>query len=117
MARDYDLTGDSAARAVAAGLVTEDWYRTPLPRPVMKALMKRSDYPATRDTVLLFGLMAVSAGLAIALMPSWAALPFGWPMACSMALRWTRAGMNAVMGRPSKPVGKTVWSIRSPASA
>ncbi len=108
MARDYDLTGDSAARAVAAGLVTEDWYRTPLPRPVMKALMKRSDHPATRDTVLLFGLMAVSAGLAIALMPSWAALPFwlayGVLYGSAMDSRWHECGHGTAF--------KTRWKNR-----
>ena len=38
MPRDYSLTGPDARRAVDAGLVTEDWYRTPIDRKQMKAL-------------------------------------------------------------------------------
>lgn len=108
MARDYDLTGDSASRALAAGLVTEDWYRTPIPRPVMKALMKRSDQPATRDTVLLFGLMAGCAGLAIALMPSWWSVPawlaYGLLYGSAMDSRWHECGHGTAF--------KTRWKNR-----
>lgn len=76
MPRDYDLLGPDGQRALATGLVTENWYRTPIPRATMKALMKRADQPAIRDTVLLFGLMALFAGIAVALMPSWWSAPF-----------------------------------------
>ena len=34
--RDYNLTGPANAQAIASGLVTEDWYRTPIDRKVMK---------------------------------------------------------------------------------
>jgi hypothetical protein len=53
MPRDYDITGPNAQHAIEAGLVTPAWYRTDIERPVMKALMKRSDQPALRDTILL----------------------------------------------------------------
>ncbi|CUH82582.1 fatty acid desaturase [Tropicibacter naphthalenivorans] len=96
MARDYSMTGPDARRAVASGLVTEKWYRTPIDRKVMKALMKRSDQPATRDTVLLFGLMALFAGGAIAVMPSWWALPlwlaYGVLYGSAMDSRWHECG-------------------------
>ena len=96
MPRDYSLTGPDAQRAVDAGLVTEDWYRTPIDRKEMKALMRRSDQPAIRDTAILFGLMVVFAGAAIALMPSWWSLPFwlayGVLYGSAMDSRWHECG-------------------------
>ena len=38
--RDYSLLGPDADRAVAEGLVTMNWYRTPVPKKRMKALMR-----------------------------------------------------------------------------
>ncbi|WP_300437149.1 fatty acid desaturase [uncultured Mameliella sp.] len=96
MPRDYDLTGGDARRALDAGLVTEDWYKTPIDRKQMKALMKRADQPAIRDTLILFGLMAVFAGAAIALMPSWWSVPFwlayGVLYGSAMDSRWHECG-------------------------
>jgi len=42
----------------------------------MKELMTRSDGPAIRDTVILYGAMIVLAGLGIALWPTWYSAPF-----------------------------------------
>lgn len=96
MPRDYDLLGTDAVRAVTEGLVTENWYRTPIDRKVMKSLMKRSDQPAIRDTVILFGLMIGFAAAAIVLMPSWWALPFwlayGVLYGSAMDSRWHECG-------------------------
>ncbi len=96
MPRDYDLTGGYARRALDAGLVTEDWYKTPIDRKQMKALMKRADQPAIRDTLILFGLMAVFAGAAIALMLSWWSVPFwlayGVLYGSAMDSRWHECG-------------------------
>ena len=74
--RDYNQTGPANAQAIASGLVTEDWYRTPIDRKVMKDLMKRSDHPATRDTIVLFALMAALASAAVFIMPSRWSVPF-----------------------------------------
>ena len=74
--RDYSLLGDDGARAVATGLAAAEWYHTDVPRKQMKALMKRKDAPALRDTAILFGCMVVFAGLGIALWPSWWSAPF-----------------------------------------
>lgn len=74
--RDYSLLGPDSKRAKENGLVTEDWYKTDIPRKAMKALMKRSDQPALRDTIILYGLMVVFAATAIVLMPSWWSVPF-----------------------------------------
>jgi fatty acid desaturase len=59
--RDYSLTGPEADRAIERGLASAEWYHTDIPRKVMKGLMRRSDGPAIRDTVLWLALMAVTA--------------------------------------------------------
>ena len=42
----------------------------------MKELMRRSDYPAVRDTAIWLGLIGLFAGLGIAFWGSWRAVPF-----------------------------------------
>jgi hypothetical protein len=49
---DYSLTSAANAKAVEIGLANAEWYRTPIPRTRLKELMKRTDGPATRDTIL-----------------------------------------------------------------
>jgi hypothetical protein len=48
----YSLTGPEKQAAVAAGLAGGDWFRSAVPRKRMKELMRRSDYPAIRDTII-----------------------------------------------------------------
>ncbi|TNC69143.1 fatty acid desaturase family protein [Rubellimicrobium roseum] len=77
--RDYSLLGPDGRRAVETGLAAAEWYHTEVPRKVMKELMQRKDGPAIRDTILWLGLMAVFAGIAIALMLTghpWLSVPF-----------------------------------------
>ncbi|WP_265516702.1 fatty acid desaturase family protein [Nitratireductor luteus] len=74
--RDYSLVGPNARRAVETGLASAEWYHTDVPRKEMKALMKRSDGPAIRDTVLWLGSMIVLAGVAVYLFPSAWSVPF-----------------------------------------
>ena len=74
--RDYSLLGPDAARAVETGLAAAEWYHTDIPRKEMKALMKREDGPAIRDTILWLGAMVALAGIGIALWPSWWSAPF-----------------------------------------
>ena len=58
------------------GLASTEWHHFEVSRKDMKALMKRSDQPAIRDAIILFGCMIVYAGLGIALWPSWWSVPF-----------------------------------------
>jgi len=94
--RDYNLLGQDAERAVAAGLAAAEWYRSEIPRKQMKALMKRDDQPALRDCIILFSCMIAFAGLGIALWPSlWSApfwLAYGVLYGSSMDSRWHECG-------------------------
>jgi fatty acid desaturase len=74
--RDYSLLGPNASLAVENGLAAAEWYHTDVSRKEMKALMKRSDALAIRDTAIWLGLMVVFAGIGIALWPSWWSAPF-----------------------------------------
>jgi fatty acid desaturase len=73
---DYALTSPANARAVEIGLANAEWYRTPISRARMKELMRRTDGPATRDTILWIGAMIVTGGLGAYLWGSWACAPF-----------------------------------------
>ena len=72
----YSLAGPENQAAVDAGLAGGDWFRSEVPRKRLKELMRRSDYPAIRDTAIWAGLMIMFAGLGIALWGSWWAVPF-----------------------------------------
>jgi len=74
--RDYSLLGEDARQAVEQGLANADWYQTGVPRKELKALMKRSDGPAIRDTLVWLGAMVVFSAIAAWLYPSWWSLPF-----------------------------------------
>ncbi|WP_342619975.1 fatty acid desaturase family protein [Rhodoferax sp. GW822-FHT02A01] len=60
---DYRLIGGAAERAAAARLVNAQWYKCPVPRPVMKGLMQRDDAHALRDTALWYALIIGSGAL------------------------------------------------------
>ena len=49
--RDYSLIGRDTERALEQGLVAAEWYHTDVPRKRMKALMRRRNGPAIRDTI------------------------------------------------------------------
>jgi len=74
--RDYSLTGPEAERAIATGLASAEWYHSAVPRKEMKALMKRTDGPAIRDTALWIGLLILSAAGGIATWGTWWTVPF-----------------------------------------
>ena len=92
----YSLTGPENQAAVRAGLAGGDWFRSAVPRKRMKELMRRSDYPAIRDTIIWLGLMGLFAGLGIAFWGSWWALPFfgayGLLYGSTSDSRWHEAG-------------------------
>lgn len=73
--RDYDLLGRDGQLAVERGLASADWYHSSISRQQMKALMKRRDGPAIRDTLIWLTLLCGTAASAIVLWPS----PWAWP--------------------------------------
>ena len=94
--RDYALTGPERQRAFERGLAGADWYRTPVDRKTIRALMKRSDHYATRDISIWLGLLVVSGGGGALLWGSWWALPFflvyGVLYASAADSRWHECG-------------------------
>ena len=74
--RDYALLGRDAKHAEEIGLVSAQWYHTDVPRAQMKELMKRSDQPAIRDTLIWIAALIVSGGLGAWFWGTWAAVPF-----------------------------------------
>ncbi|WP_299192811.1 fatty acid desaturase [uncultured Litoreibacter sp.] len=76
MARDYSLSGDAGAAAVASGLASPNWYRPDIPPAEIRALMTKSDAIALRDTGLWIGALLGFAAAAVALWPSWWSAPF-----------------------------------------
>ncbi len=74
--RDYSLVGDDARRAIEMGLASAEWYHSDVSRKDMKELMRRSDSPAIRDTILWFALIAGSAVGGIYFWGSWYCVPF-----------------------------------------
>ena len=111
--RDYSIGGPDADRAIVEGLVTEDWYKTPIDRSVMKVLMQRTDHPALRDTVVLFGLMLVFSAVGIALWPSWWSVPFwlgyGVLYGSAMDSRWHECGHGTAF--KTRWLSKAVYQI------
>ena len=92
----YSLSGRENQAAVEAGLAGADWFRSAVPRKRMKELMRRSDGPAIRDTVIWLGLMIALAGLGIVFWGTWWAVPFflayGVLYGSSSDSRWHEAG-------------------------
>ena len=74
--RDYSLVGLDAQRAVETGLSAAQWYACPISRKELKALMRRRDGPALRDTAIWIGALLASGALAWHFWGSWAAVPF-----------------------------------------
>ncbi len=102
--RDYSLLGPDARRAVETGLAAAEWYHTDVPRKDMKALMQRTDGPAIRDTLILYGCMIVFAGIGIALWPSlWSApvwLAYGVLYGSASDSRWHECGHGTAFKTP-----------------
>jgi fatty acid desaturase len=94
--RDYSLLGRDAKRAVEQGLSNAQWYAAPIPRARLKELMKRSDGPAIRDTLIWFASFAITAGFAIYFWATWWCVPFflayGVLYGSSTDSRWHECG-------------------------
>jgi fatty acid desaturase len=102
--RDYDLLGHDAELAVAAGLKSAQWYHSELDRKELKALMKRRDGPAIRDTFIWLGLMVVFALGAILTWPTLWTIPFllayGVLYGSATDSRWHECGHGTAFKTP-----------------
>ena len=58
--RDYSPIGLDAKLAQENGLAAAEWYACPIPRKQLKELIKRTDGPAIRDTLIWFVALALS---------------------------------------------------------
>ena len=65
----YGLTSSATNFAVDSGLTEGDWFRCVIPRSRIKELMKRSDAPAIRDTVIWIGVALGAAMGGILIVP------------------------------------------------
>lgn len=105
---DYRLTGPEGARAIERGLADARWYATPIPKPLMRELLRRRDWPAARDTVLWFALLFAFGGAGYLLWgTAWAIIPFalyGIIYASSSDSRWHESGHGTAF--------KTDWCNR-----
>lgn len=105
MAKDYALTGETGRAACADGSASPAWYRTAVDPADIRALMVKSDAIALRDTLIWLAVMGVSAGLAVALWPSWWSAPFwliyGVMYGSASDSRWHECG--------HKTAFKTAW--------
>lgn len=113
--RNYSLLGPDGARAVETGLAAAEWYHTDVPRKVMKELMQRSDQPAIRDTLILYGCMIAFAGIGVALWPSWWSAPFwlayGVLYGSASDSRWHECGHGTAFKTPW--MNRVVYEIAS----
>ena len=102
--RDYSLLGPDGARAVETGLAAAEWYHTDVPRKVMKDLMQRTDGPAIRDTIILYGAMIALAAGGIALWGTWWCVPFwlayGVLYGSASDSRWHECGHGTAFKTP-----------------
>ena len=73
--RDYSLTGPEGKFAQAKGLVSAEWYTSPVPAKRLKELMKRKNGPGLRDTFVWISLLIVSGLLAYHAWGTWWAIP------------------------------------------
>ncbi len=103
-ARNYSLVGPEAVAAAERGLVSADWYRSPVPRARMRALMARRDLPALRDTLIWLALLGASGYLGLRWWGTWACVPafavYGVLYGSAGDSRWHECGHGTAFRTP-----------------
>jgi fatty acid desaturase len=73
--RDYAITAETMRRTAEAGLGSANWYKSPIPRAELKELMRRSDGPALRDTIIWVAVLLASGVAGYFAWGTWWAVP------------------------------------------
>ncbi|MEY4223704.1 MAG: hypothetical protein RIS33_638 [Actinomycetota bacterium] len=96
MARDYSLTGPENDRASRNGLAGADWYKSPVDRNELLAIMTRRNHPATWHTILWLALTVAAGWWLVATWLSWWTLPaafvYGTLYGSASDARWHECG-------------------------
>lgn len=96
MRRDYSLVGPEGQNAVERGLASATWFACAVPRKRMKELMKRSDTPAIRDTLIWFASLIGFGALGCLSWGHWWAVPafaaYGVLYGSASDSRWHECG-------------------------
>lgn len=104
-ARDYSLIGRDSTLAEKNGLASAQWYSVAIDRKQLKALMRRSDGPAIRDTLIWISALILSGAGGIYFWGTWWCIPFflvyGVLYGSSSDSRWHEAGHGTAF--------KTFW--------
>ncbi|MFC4776705.1 fatty acid desaturase family protein [Paenibacillus sp. GCM10023252] len=102
--RDYSLTGPESKLAVERGLASAEWYASPIPRKRMKELMKRSNGPAIRDTIIWLSLLIGAGIVAYYSWGTWWAVPaflvYGILYSSPGDSRWHECGHGTAFKTP-----------------
>ena len=113
--RDYGLLGADGRSARDKGLATAKWYAAPVARKDLKELMKRSDGPAIRDTVIWFAALAVTGFAGAWFWGTWACVPFfivyGVLYGSASDSRWHECGHGTAF--KTRWMNDAVYSIAS----
>lgn len=96
MARDYSLTGPENEAALGRGLAGADWYKSPIERDALLAIMTRRDRPATLHTILWLVLTIGAGWWLVASWISWWTIPaafvYGTLYGSASDARWHECG-------------------------
>jgi fatty acid desaturase len=113
--RDYSITGPENRLAREKGLVQAEWYTSPIPRKRLKQLMKRSNGPAIRDTIIWFGLLIITGILAYHSWGTWWSIPsfaiYGLLYMTPADSRWHECGHGTAFKTPW--MNEVVYQIAS----
>jgi len=114
-ARDYSLTGPQGAIAVESGLTEQGWYRSPIERSDMLALMTRSNRRATIDLIAWVALIILSGLWLTMSWLSWWTIPaafvYGTLYGSTCDSRWHECGHRTAFA--SKRMNEIVYHLAS----
>jgi fatty acid desaturase len=102
--RNYALDGPENQRALERNLANAQWYTSPISRKRLRELMQRRDGPAIRDTLLWFGLLALTGTLGYLAWGTWWAVPcfaaYGVLYGSVSDSRWHECGHGTAFKTP-----------------